>query len=193
MKTTMKSALKAAALLLVATVMTAGMTSCSNDDDNSTKGGTSVAGTTTSFTVSLLESTAKAFDGTVEYTDGAGVKHTEAITGQTIQIKSSSANSEGDLYIHMTLKKDVELTESLYYVGAKIDGKVQALNSKGTVIGTSPTEGTGVGKSMLATKVADFLAGNPEMKLHYSVTTDEKAGTVTLSTRSTVSTNPSSM
>lgn len=187
MKTTMKmkSTLKAAALLLMATVMTTGMTSCSSDDDNSTKTDNTVTGTIASFTVELPQTTASILDATVEYTDGAGVKHTEAITGQTIDITSTTPNSEGDLIVRCTLKKDAKYTESAYLIGAMVYSQIKAVNAKGQVIATSKgLEGLAVGSSKTPDKIEEFMAKNPQMKMHYIISTNDTE--VKLSTRKTV-------
>ncbi len=191
MKTTMKSAMKAAALLLMATVMTTSMTSCSSDDDNATKTDTTVAGTIASFTVELPTATASILDATVEYTDGAGVKHTEPITGQTIDITSTTPNSEGDFIVRCTLKKDAKFTAKSYLIGAMVYSKIKAVNAKGQVIATSKgLEGLGVGTAKSPDEIETFMAKNPQMKMHYIVTT---TGTeVKLSTRTGVVTDTNS-
>ncbi len=186
MKTTMKSAMKAAALLLMATVMTAGMTSCSNDDDNTTKTNNTVAGTVTRLTFGMPMATAKICTATVDYTDGAGVKHTEDVTGQTVEVTSTKLESQGDITFHLTLKKDAQLTEKSYTLGGKVAVTVKNVNAKGEIVGSAfRTEAMGVSVTKVAAEVEPYLATKPDLTLHYTVSTTSD-GQITVTAKSNV-------
>ena len=173
MKTTMKSALKAAALLLMATVMTTGMTSCSSDDDNKVTD-TNIAGTVITITPNLPDDCVNTYDNSLIYTDGAGVKHTEAlVNGKSITIKSSTPESTGTLTIHQTLKSGVKLTEASYMIGSELTFEVQGVNAKGQVICKSDPQKGNLLNTVKASDVEKTIAKDP-MKARYTVskTTD---------------------
>ncbi len=165
----MKSAMKAAALLLMVTVMTAGMTSCSSDDDN-TVTDTNVAGTIITITPSLPDDCINTYDNTLIYTDGTGTKHTAAlVNGKDITIKSSTPESTGTLTIHQTLKSGVKLTEASYMIGAELTFVVQGVNAKGQVVCKSDPKKGNLMYTYKASELVEILAKDP-MKAQYKVT-----------------------
>ncbi len=186
MKTTMKSAMKAAALLLMATVMTTGMTSCSSDDDNSTKTDNTVAGTVTKLTFGMPMETAKICTATVDYTDGAGVKHTEDVNGQSVEITSTKLESQGDITFHLTLKKDAQLTGKSYKLGGKVAYTTKNINAKGEIVGSSfSSETLTVSATKATAEVEPYLATNPDLTIHYTVSTTAE-GKITVTSQTNV-------
>ncbi len=176
MKTTMKSAMKAAALLLMATVMTAGLASCSSDDDNGKITDTNIAGTVITVTPDLPDDCVNTYENSLIYTDGAGKEHTAKLeNGKSIEIKSSTPESTGTLIIHQTIKDGVTLTPGTYMYGAKLKFSIKGVNAKGQTVCVSGEQVGNLLYSTSASQLAETIATDP-MKARYTLkkTSDEK-------------------
>lgn len=124
---TMKTAMKAAALLLMATAMTTSMTSCSSDDGAETINPTPVnhgemKKTMTLVTIIPTADAAKFCEFTVEFIDSTGQKKVETVD-KTMWIKGVETDgipAEGSIIVRQKVLPGVQLTQGKYNIGATV-------------------------------------------------------------------------
>ncbi len=124
---TMKTALKAAAMLLMATAMTTGMTSCSTDDATENVAPAPVnhgemKKTVTIVTIIPTADAAKVCEFTVEFIDSTGQKKVEKVNS-TMWMKAVETDgipAEGGIVVRQKLLPGAQLTQDKYHIGATV-------------------------------------------------------------------------
>lgn len=124
---TMKSALRAASLLLMATVLSFSMASCESDDAAETVNPTPVnhgelKKAVTTVTVIPSEDSKKISEITVEFLDSAGNKQV-ATVGETLFLKVFEFDgipAEGGIVVRQKLRDGAQLTKDKYEIGATV-------------------------------------------------------------------------
>ncbi len=121
MKKTMKSAMKAAAMMLMATVMTAGMVSCDSDSDNQSAD-TAMTGAETLITITPTSDAKDIAETTLEYTDENGKTQTKTAMGGllTATVKVSKLPANIDITIKQTSLSGAPVVKDSYTLGANV-------------------------------------------------------------------------
>ncbi len=120
MKKTMKSAMKAAAMMLMATVMSVGMVSCESEDNQDTD--TKMTGAETIITITPTSDAKDIAETVLEYTDENG--QTKSVTAMggllTTTVKSSKLPATIDLTIKQTSLSGAPIVKDTYTLGSSI-------------------------------------------------------------------------
>lgn len=128
----MKSAMKAAAMMLMATVMTVGMASCVNDDDdNSTHGATKkITGAETTITITPSTDSKEIAETILEYTDESGRTQTQTAMGSllTARVKVSKLPANIDITVKQVSLSGAYIVRDQYNLGAQVKTSTTGYN-----------------------------------------------------------------
>ena len=138
---TMKSTMKTVAMMMMATLMTAGMASCSNDDDNApvkiektTNSNVKIDAAETAITIMPTRDAKKIGETIFEYVDENGKLHSDTLTSADLDatLKVSKLPASIDLTIKQKAKAGASLPDrTTYTFGAMIVAKAKGMH--GTV------------------------------------------------------------
>ncbi len=172
MKKTMKSAMKAAALMMMATVMSLGLASCDNDDDN--KGTTAkITGAETTITVTPTTDSKDIAETVLEYTDENGQTKTQtAMLGLlSVKVKVSKLPANIDITVKQTAAAGAAVTRSEYELGAFLKTSTSA-TGQGLVGFLVKEASTNSSKKVLRADVPAFFQQTHIIKKTLVIKTD---------------------
>lgn len=131
----MKSAMKAAAMMLMATVMTVGMASCTNDDDDQATA-KKYTGAEVTISVSPATDAKEIAETTLEYTDENGQTKTKTAMGGllTATVKFSTLPANMNITLKQTEMSGAVIVKDKYELGATV--KVTTTGYCGNLPGT---------------------------------------------------------
>ena len=172
MKKTMKSAMKAVALMMMATVMSLGMTSCDNEDDNKSTD-TAMTGAETLITITPTTDAKDIAETTLEYTDENGKTQTKTAMGGllTATVKVSKLPATIDITVKQTSLSGAPIVKDSYTLGANLKADVTGYR-RGIPSGHQKTVKINCLKKVSRNEVPDFFKATHVAKKTLTISTN---------------------